>query len=288
MYSYGSACCNINGYNIVVTNGEVYVNGQHYVPEQGGQEPVGPRRASDKIAEREQALRPITAIQVGGTLQVQITIDPAVSQPRLKLIASENILDLIKVDDNYGRLAVSTEVYSYTLPKDVPVPRVEIVVPGGLQEYLCSGVCGIQLLGADTMELPLSMSIKGVCEFHAERYSATAPKIELKLSGAAKAYIGKLQTDNLSVDVHGTAQGNMEEVQAANVLLGAVGCGHIKLGGAAEQISMSCSGAGKIDAVTLTAQSGVAVASGAGHIHCHVNKLTLDTSGAAKVRNISM
>ena len=114
-----------------------------------------------------------------------------------------------------------------------------------------------------------------------------APHFEsLGMSGSGKVVAeNKLSGDNLAIDISGSGDFDLSDIQFKSVDFGVTGSGDVKIGGTAESIKLEISGSGNIKANNLKTQKALCTVSGSGDITCHVKQaLEAYVSGSGDIK----
>jgi hypothetical protein len=288
MYISGSACCNINGMNIVVTNGQVYINGQLYVPASSQQQhnvDLEPRTFSTKVVERKVDVKEFSKISCRGAIEVYYTINKRVSKPSIKVYAPESLMDNVLVNFIGDELSISHVNSVYALSGDMDMPSVEIVTNGGVKKYTALNSAEIYIAGKEDLADDLTIYLLGSGSIKAEKYSAKVGKVHIDVAGSADLELGSLTADEISCELKGSADVVINKVKAASVGVSVAGSGDIDIVGTASSVSYGVVGSGDIRADYLKAKSGVATVSGSGSIRCNVKTLSQRVSGSGTIDN---
>jgi hypothetical protein len=114
-----------------------------------------------------------------------------------------------------------------------------------------------------------------------------APSFEaLGMSGSGKVVSeNKLSGDKLDIDISGSGDFDLADIQFTAVDFGVSGSGDVKIGGSAETIKLEISGSGNIKANNLKTQKALCRVSGSGDITCNVKQaLEAYVSGSGDIK----
>ena len=103
----GMACCNINGRSISIVNGEVYVDGVHYVPEgTAGSEGYKPFTPGKMVEHKFEVSPDFNAIRANGFLDVVFNPSENDEDFEVKGVIPENLIDMMDVRVEYDTLYI--------------------------------------------------------------------------------------------------------------------------------------------------------------------------------------
>ena len=183
---------------------------------------------------------------------------PSDGKYRVKVKCSDNIMDLISVQNNSETLNLSfkkdVNVRYNTLDITVYAPTLETLwVEGSGSANLSEGI------SADELKLEVSGSGK----IHG--MGIKAKDIEMKVMGSGNIKLADLTTEELEAEIAGS--------------------GDIALAGTAKRAEYNISGSGNIESSAMIANNGNATISGSGNLRCNVAQLSQSIAGSGKVHN---
>lgn len=222
-------------------------------------------------------LKDFDKLSINGMLDVEYTQKEG--KPEVTLFTSSNLLDLIIVEVNNGRLEASIKKgYNITKAKYL---TLRIASPT-LNEIDVKGMADIQI--GKLQQENLSVIVSGAAEVDAAEI-ILSKNMTINVKGAADFDMGKLSLETLAVDVSGAGEIGIDNLKAVEVSANISGAGEMDLSGTTQKARFIMSGAGKIGAEDLVASDVEAVASGMGAVTCQAkDKIIAHKSGMGSIK----
>ena len=128
-----------------------------------------------------------------------------------------------------------------------------------------------------------SVSIDGAGDLRAD--TLREPDFSVSIRGVGTARIGDAELGHGKFAVGGSGAITIDQIEASDLTLAISGTGKAVAAGTAETLTVSLSGAGRVDTSALEATSAVLSLSGSGSIHARASgDATINTSGSGTVR----
>lgn len=223
-------------------------------------------------------LKDFDKLSINGMLDVEYIQKQG--KPEVTLFTSSNLLDLIIVEVNNGRLETSIKKgYSITKAKYL---TLRISSPT-LNEIDVKGMASIDVIGKLQQD-DLSVTVSGAADVEAEEIILNK-NMAINVKGAADFNLANLSLGTLTMDVSGAGEIDIDNLKALEVNANVSGAGEMELSGTTQKARFTMSGAGEIDAEDLVASEVEASASGMGTVTCHAkDKIKAHRSGMGSVK----
>ena len=226
------------------------------------------------VAAREQ--RPVgslAALDVGGSLPVEVRIGPA---PSLLVEADSNLLPLIRTETSGDTLRISSEK---NVRSKTPI-RITYTTPN-LAEVRASGASRVEV--RDLAGAPLDVRRSGSAEL---RLAGSVASLNAQSSGSGLLDASALRAGSVDATLSGSSRVRLGQVSGDHARVALSGSSSLDGGaGAVRSLSARVSGSSNVDLAALATQDADLGASGSGGIRATVRQsLFARTSGAGGIR----
>lgn len=282
IYAGGMASCNINGRNISVINGEIYVDGIHYVPESeaGGEyKPFTPGKTIDHKFEVSSDFDSIVAKGFFDVIFIQSDKDFEV-KGRLP----ENLIEKMEIGVSDRTLYISMKPRTYENLALSETPKI-YVTNKVLKDVSSSGSGDFTIDG--DLKAPDGFSIhnSGSGDINCGSVKSATKIVSISASGSGDIEIAGVESHLFSVRISGSADVDCGTVNTKICTIEIHGSGEAKIDGTTDSVEFSIAGSGDIDAGDLKAKTGKASIAGSGDIRCNVERLSDRVRGSGDVHN---
>lgn len=275
----------MNGRQISVIDGEVYVDGVHYVPADGEDattdSPFTPGKMVEHIFNVSNDYDSIISKGFMDVVFKQVDKDEDCG-----VIGNipENLIKKMEVSVESGTLIISMKPGSYNL--NLPDPPTIYVCNKALNNVSSSGSSDFIIEGElDTKGNDFSTRTSGSSGFKSGKINATKSNVSIKSSGSGDIDIDGANCQILMADISGSADMDCGTVNAKRSLISIKGSGTVSIKGKTDTVEFSIVGSGDIQAGSLMAKSGKASVAGSGDITCNVERLSDRVISSGDIHN---
>lgn len=225
------------------------------------------------VAARDQrAIGALPALDVGGSLPVEVRVGPA---PSLVVEADSNLLPLIRTEASGDTLRIWSEK---GLRSKTPL-RIVYTTPR-LSEISASGATRIDV--RDLNGAPLDVRKSGSSEV---RLTGKVDNLNARSSGSGLLDASALQINGIDATVSGSSRMRLGQVKGDHARMELSGSSSLDASGAVRSLSARVSGSANVDLADLKTDDADLGASGSGGIRATVRQsLFARTSGSAGIR----
>ena len=219
---------------------------------------------SKNIVEKEIHTENFTAISTLGSYNVFYTQRPGT--PQVKVITSDNILDILDIYVKEGRLHLSVKPgYGFSAKK------LEVHVSSeSLTDIDLMGSADAKLIG--TVRSPeLNLTVAGSGDIEANHLECE--HLNLHIAGSGEMELDDVRSHTIKGDIAGSGDMDLKRITANEVSFSIAGSGDIELKGTTQKARYQIAGSGEIDAKELQATEVYANAAGSGDISCYATEL---------------
>lgn len=232
-------------------------------------------KASKTMANKEYHVADFSSIALSGGMDMEYAQCPG--KPRVEVYTSDNLLDLIDIGVEGGKLKIGFKrgyKISYNVLK-VKVQSAEI------EAIALSGSGDIRLAdGVKSDKLKLSVSGSGDIDFS----HLTCSSLKVSVAGSGDIDGKGLTCDALDIAISGSGDMKFSSLTVGSVEASIAGSGDIELQGSGEKAIYRISGSGEIKAKELQVKRAECHIAGSGDIQCHATDfLKVRTAGAGSV-----
>lgn len=285
IFAGGMASCNINGRNISVINGEVYVDGVHYVPEYetgGEQKPFTPGIMTDH---KFDISSDFDAIVSKGFVDVVFTQSDKEDDFEVRGHLPENLIPKMTLEVSGGTLYISMKPGSYeNLVVNGESPTIYIT-NRNLKDVSTSGSGDFTINGDLTVLDGFSVSSSGSSDFKCGVIKANKKDVAVSTSGAGDIEMAGVEAHIFMVHISGSADVDCGTVETKLCAIDIKGSGDVKIHGSTDSVDFAIAGSGDIDAGDFVAKTGKASVAGSGDIRCNVERLSDRVRGSGDIHN---
>lgn len=230
---------------------------------------------SKNIVEKEIRTENFSAISTLGAYDVFYTQRPGA--PQVKVITSDNILDILDIYVKEGRLHLSVKP-GY----GISAKKLEVYVSSeSLTDINLMGSADAKLIGTVRSD-NLSLSVAGSGDIEASHLECE--HLNLHIAGSGEMELYDVNSHTIKGDIAGSGDMDLKQITANDVRFTIAGSGDIELKGTAQSAFYSISGSGEIDAKELQANQVEASTAGSGEISCYATDfLKAHTSGSGEI-----
>lgn len=225
------------------------------------------------VAARDQrAIAALPALDVGGSLPVEVRVGPA---PSLVVEADSNLLPLIRTETRGDTLRIWSEK---GLRSKTPL-RIVYTTPR-LSEVNASGATRVEV--ADLNGARLDVRRSGSSEV---RLAGKVDNLNARSSGSGLLDASRLQSNGIDASLSGSSRMRLGQVKGDRARMDLSGSSSLDASGAVRSLSARVSGSANVDLADLRTEDADLGASGSGGIRATVKQsLFARTSGSAGIR----
>lgn len=287
IFAGGMASCNLNGRNISIINGEVYVDGIHYVPESGAGtgEDYKPFTPGNMTDHKFDVSSDFDSIMSKGFVDVVFTQSDRDEDFEVKGRLPENLIKKMNIEVSGGTLYISMKpgacenlvVHGEALTIFVTNKMLKDVSSSGSGDFTVDG----DLNATDGFTVRNS----GSGDFKCGVIKAGKKDVTISTSGSGDVEIEGVESYIFMVQISGSADVDCGTVKTKICSIDIKGSGEVKIKGSTDSGDFSIAGSGDIDASNFKAKSGKASVAGSGDIRCNVERLSDRVRGSGDIHN---
>lgn len=285
IFAGGMASCNINGRNISIVNGEVYVDGVHYVPEsEAGCEhkPFTPGKMTDHKFDVSSDFDTIVS---KGFVDVVFTQSDKDGDFEVRGRLPENLIPKMILEVSGGTLYISIKPGSYeNFVVNGEAPTIYITNKS-LKDVSASGSGDFTINGDLTARGGFSVRSSGSSDFKSGVIKADKKDVTVSTSGSGDIEMAGVEAYIFIVHISGSADVDCGTAQTKICSIDIKGSGDVKISGHTDSVNFSIAGSGDIDAGNFKAETGKASVAGSGDIRCNVKRLSDRVRGSGDIHN---
>lgn len=279
------ASCNINGRNISVINGEIYVDGIHYVPESESDGSHNPITPGITVEHKFDVPPNFNSIVAKGFMDVMFTQSDKDDDFEVKGMIPENMIERMNLYVERNTLFISMKSGYYdTIVTNGETPTI-FITNKSLKDVSTSGSGGFSINGdLSAAEGGFSYRNSGSGDFKAGKIK-TKRDITLSTSGSGDIELIGVESTIFMAHISGSADVDCGEVMSKICAIEIKGSGDVRISGITDSVDFTIAGSGDIDAGNMKAKSGNASVSGSGDIRCNVEHLSDRVRGSGEIHN---
>lgn len=285
IFAGGMASCNINGRNISIVNGEVYVDGVHYVPEsEAGCEhnPFTPGKMTDHKFDVSSEFDTIVS---KGFVDVVFTQSDEEADFEVRGRLPENLISKIILEVSGGTLYISMKPGSYeNIVVNGESPTIYITNKN-LKDVSASGSGDFTVNGDLITPDGFTVRSSGSSDFKCGVIRADKKDVTISTSGSGDIEMAGVEAYIFMVHISGSADVDCGIAQTKICSIDIKGSGDVKISGSTDSVNFSIAGSGDIDAGNFKAETGKASVAGSGDIRCNVERLSDRVRGSGDIHN---
>lgn len=285
IFAGGITSCNINGRNISIVNGEVYVDGVHYVPESefgGEHKPFTPGEMTDY---KFNVSSDFDAIVSKGFVDVVFTQSDKDDDFEVRGHLPENIIPKMTIEVSAGTLYISMKPGSYeNIVVNGESPTIYITNKN-LKDVSTSGSGDFTVKGDLTAPDGFTVRSSGSSDFKCGVIRADKKDVTISTSGSGDIEMAGIEAYIFMVHISGSADVDCGTAQTKICSIDIKGSGDVKISGNTDSVNFSIAGSGDIDAGNFKAETGKASVAGSGDIRCNVERLSDRVRGSGDIDN---
>lgn len=279
------ASCNINGRNISVINGEIYVDGIHYVPESesdGSHKPFTPGKT---VEHKFDVTSNFNSIVAKGFMDVVFSQSDKEEDFEVKGLIPENLIERLNIYVEGDTLFISMKSGYYdTIITNGETPTI-FITNKSLKEVSTSGSGDFSINGdLSVTDGGFSYRNSGSGDFKACKIN-TKREVTLSTSGSGDIELDGAESTIFMAHISGSADVDCGEVKTKICAIEIKGSGDVRISGTTDSVEFSIAGSGDIDAGHLKAKTGKASVAGSGDIRCNVEHLSDRVRGSGDIHN---
>lgn len=280
------ASCNINGRNISIIDGEIYVDGVHYVPESevGGEyKPF----TSGKITDHKfEVSSDFDTIVSKGFVDVVFAQSNTENDFEVRGRLPENLIPKMALEVSGGTLYISMKPGSYgNIIVNGESPTI-YVTNKNLKDVSASGSGDFSIKGNLNATEGFTVRNSGSGDFRSGIINASNKDVTVSTSGSGDVEIVGAEAYIFMVHISGSADVDCGTVKTKICAIDIKGSGDVKINGNTDSVDFSIAGSGDIDATDFAAKTGKASVAGSGDIRCNVERLSDRVRGSGDIHNI--
>lgn len=287
IFAGGMATCNINGRNISIINGEIYVDGVHYVPESetGEAEDYKPFTPGKMIDHNFDASSDFDTIISKGFVNVVFTQSENDEDFEVRGRLPENIVKKMNIEVSGGTIYISMKPGAYeNLVVYGEAPTI-FVTNKMLKDVSSSGSGDFTVDGDLNATDGFTVRNSGSGDFKCGVIKAGKKDVTISTSGSGDVEIEGIESYIFMVHISGSADVDCGTVKTKICSIDIKGSGEVKIKGSTDSVDFSIAGSGDIDAGNFKAESGKASVAGSGDIRCNVERLSDRVRGSGDIHN---
>jgi hypothetical protein len=224
-----------------------------------------------RLAHESRSAGSVSAIDVGGPLEVNVRVGPA---PSLEIDADSNLLPLIRTEVVGGtlRMWVEGNVRSNNSL------RVTYTVPA-LTQARASGSGRLTI--SELNGAPLDFSKSGSGSVH---LSGSVSRLDVQQSGSGQINASALRTGDANLTLHGSGRISLGQVQGNALTANLHGSGSLQAGGSVASLNAHVSGPGGVNLTALASERADLTTNGSGDITATVRReLVAKNNGSGRI-----
>lgn len=279
--------CNINGRNISIINGEIYVDGVHYVPESeaGEAEDYKPFTPGKMIDYKFDVSSDFNSIISKGFVDVVFTQSKNDGDFEVRGRLPENIVKKMNIEVSGGTLSISMKPGAYeNLVVHGEAPTI-FVTNKMLKDVSSSGSGDFTVNGDLNAADGFTIRNSGSGDLKCGVIKASKKDVTISTSGSGDVGIEGVESYIFMVHISGSADVDCGIVKTKICSIDIKGSGEVKIKGSTDSVDFSIAGSGDIDAGNFKAESGKASVAGSGDIRCNVERLSDRVRGSGDIHN---
>lgn len=285
IFAGGMASCNINGRNISIVNGEVYVDGVHYVPESeagGEHKPFTPGKMTDHKFDVSSEFDTIVS---KGFVDVVFTQSDEEADFEVRGHLPENLIPKMTIEVSGGTLYISMKPGSYeNIVVNGESPTIYITNKN-LKDVSASGSGDFTVNGDLIAPDGFTVRSSGSSDFKCGIIRADKKDVTVSTSGSGDIEMAGVEAYIFMVHISGSADVDCGTAQTKICSIDIKGSGDVKISGNTDSVNFSIAGSGDIDAGNFKAETGKASVAGSGDIRCNVERLSDRVRGSGDIHN---
>lgn len=285
IFAGGMASCNINGRNISIVNGEVYVDGVHYVPESeagGEHKPFTPGKMTDH---KFNVSSDFNAIVSKGFVDVVFTQSDEDDDFEVRGHLPENLIPKMTIEVSGGTLYISMKPGSYeNIVVNGESPTIYITNKN-LKDVSASGSGDFTVNGDLIAPDGFTVRSSGSSDFKCGIIRAGKKDVTVSTSGSGDIEMAGVEAYIFMVHISGSADVDCGIAQTKICSIDIKGSGDVKISGNTDSVNFSIAGSGDIDAGNFKAETSKASVAGSGDIRCNVERLSDRVRGSGDIDN---
>ena len=281
----GMSSCYMNGRQISVIDGEVYVDGVHYVPADGENASVDSPFTPGKMVEHTfEVSNDYDSIMSRGFMDVVFKQVDKDEDCGVTGHLPENLIQKMEVRVEAGTLIISMKPGSYNL--NLPVTPTIYVCNKAIKDVSSSGSGDFTIEGSlDTNGKDFSARTSGSSDFKSGKIKAAKANVSINSSGSGDIDIDGADCQIFLVGISGSTDVDCGTVNAKISSISIKGSGDESIRGKTDSVEFAISGSGDIQAGGFKAKSGKATVAGSGDITCNVERLSDRVRGSGDINN---
>jgi hypothetical protein len=224
-----------------------------------------------RVAHERRNAGNVSAIDVGGPLEVNVRVGPA---PSLEIDADSNLLPLIRTEVTGGtlRMWVEGNVRSNNSL------RVTYTVPS-LTQARASGSGRLTISELNGAPLDFSKSGSGSVQL-----SGRVARLDVQQGGSGHVNASALRTGDASVTLNGSGRLSLGEVQGNALTANVHGSGSLQAGGSVATLNAHTYGSGGLNLTALASERADLTTNGSGDISATVRReLVAQSNGSGRI-----
>ncbi|MDE7153697.1 MAG: DUF2807 domain-containing protein [Muribaculaceae bacterium] len=238
--------------------------------------------ASEKFISKKLDVKTVDEIDISGVVDVIYIQDGTTSA---EIVVPDNVIEMYRYSAKGGKLKVWKESKENIRFKETNHPKLILHSPG-LKEIELSGMTSFTTKSLMTDGAGTEFDVSGASSINIAQLGGE--KISMDLSGASSMKVASVKVTNLYLECSGASSAAMVVDSAQLIDVDCSGASNVELTGTANTLILECSGASKINADKLVAETGKLDASGASKINANIkNPRSKEASGMSKVSNKS-
>lgn len=287
IFAGGMASCNLNGRNISIINGEVYVDGIHYVPESeaGTGEDYKPFTPGKMTDHKFDVSSDFDSIISKGFVDVVFTQSDKEDDFEVRGRLPENLIKKMNIEVSGGTLYISMKSGSYeNIVVHGKAPAI-YVSNKTLKDVSSSGSGDFTVNGNLNASDGFSVRSSGSSDFKCGVIKADSKDVTVSTSGSGDIELAGVEAYVFMVHISGSADVDCGTAKTKICSIDIKGSGDVKINGSTESVNFSIAGSGDIDAGDFKADTGKASVAGSGDIRCNVERLSDRVRGSGDIHN---
>lgn len=279
--------CSINGRQISVIDGEVYVDGVHYVPEgEANSSNSGPFKPGKMVDHIFDVSSDFSTIVSRGFMDVVFRQSDKAEDFQVKGHLPENLIEKLNVyvEDDTLFISIKSGVYDLQLAGN-QIPTI-YVTNKVLKDVMTNGSGDFTIEG-DFKAASGGFSVhgSGSSDFKAHHIDAKKTSVSLSTSGSGDINIDSADCRIFMINISGSADVDCGEITSEIASINIKGSGDVSISGKTDSVEFSIAGSGDIRAGGFKAKTGKASVAGSGDITCNVERLSDRVRGSGDIHN---
>lgn len=287
IFAGGMATCNINGRNISIINGEIFVDGVHYVPESeaGESKDYKPFTPGKMIDHKFDVSSDFDTIISKGFVDVVFKQSENDGDFEVRGRLPENIVKKMNLEVSGGTLYISMKPGAYENLVVHGEALTIFVTNKMLKDVSSSGSGDFTVSGDLNANDGFTVRNSGSGDFKCGVIKAGKKDVTISTSGSGDVEIEGVESYIFMVHISGSADVDCGTVKTKICSIDIKGSGEVKIEGNTDSVDFSIAGSGDIDAGNFKAESGKASVAGSGDIRCNVERLSDRVRGSGDIHN---